>query len=106
MENGSDDGRIGQRRRRVARGRVRPEGVDHRVLGGVSAVAIVPTVLAGYLLPGVRLLAVLAAGVIAQGALFRRARRIAAPGLRGLRWGRDEWRLLGGQLLVLGLLFC
>jgi hypothetical protein len=65
-------------------------------------VAIVLTVAAGYLPPGVRLLAVLAALVIAQGALFRRAFD-RAPGLKGLRWGRDEWRLLGGHLMVLGL---
>jgi hypothetical protein len=65
-------------------------------------VAIVLTVVAGYLPPGARLLAVLAAGVIAQGALFRRAFG-RASGLKGLRWGRDEWRLLGGHLLVLGL---
>lgn len=64
--------------------------------------AIVLTVIAGYLPPGARLLAVLAAGVIAQGALFRRAFG-RAPGLKGLRWGRDEWRLLGGHLLVFGL---
>ncbi len=51
---------------------------------------------------GPRLLAVLAAMVIAQGALFRRAfGRVA--GLKGLRWGRDEWRLLGANLMVLGL---
>lgn len=66
------------------------------------AVAIVLTVAAGYLPPAMRLPAVLAAGVIAQGALFRRAFG-RAPGLKGLRWGRDEWRLLGGHLLVLGL---
>lgn len=66
------------------------------------AVAIVLTVVAGYLPPGVRLLAALAALVIAQGALFRRAFD-RAPGLKGLRWGRDEWRLLGGHLMVLGL---
>lgn len=64
--------------------------------------AIILTVVAGYLPPGVRLLAVLAALVIAQGALFRRAFD-RAPGLKGLRWGRDEWRLLGGHLMVLGL---
>lgn len=64
--------------------------------------AIVLTVAAGYLPPGVSLLAVLAALVIAQGALFRRA--FDRPsGLKGLRWGRDEWRLLGGGLMVLGL---
>lgn len=51
---------------------------------------------------GLRLLAVLAAVVIAQGALFRHAFGRAA-GLRGLRWGRDEWRLLGAHLMVLGL---
>lgn len=65
-------------------------------------VAILLTVAASLLPPGAQLLAVLAAGVIAQGALFRRAFD-RAPGLKGLRWGRDEWRLLGAHLMVLGL---
>lgn len=54
-------------------------------------------------LPAVaRFPAVLAAIVIAQGALFRHA--FGRPGgLKGLRWGRDEWRLLGATLMVLGL---
>jgi hypothetical protein len=51
---------------------------------------------------GLRILAVLAAMVIAQGALFRHAFG-RAPGLKGLRWGADEWRLLGAHLMVLGL---
>jgi hypothetical protein len=42
----------------------------------------------------------LLAGVIAQGALFRRAFG-ARSGLKGLRWGRDEWRLLAAQLMIL-----
>jgi hypothetical protein len=65
-------------------------------------VAIVLTVAAGYLPSGLRLLAAVAALVIAQGALFRRAFG-RASGLKGLRWGRDEWRLLGGSVMVLGL---
>lgn len=64
--------------------------------------AIVLTVAAGFMPPVAQLLAVLAAGVIAQGALFRRAFD-RAPGLKGLRWGLDEWRLLGAHLMLLGL---
>jgi hypothetical protein len=51
---------------------------------------------------GLRVLAVLAALVIAQGALFRHVFG-RAPGLKGLRWGREEWRLLAAHLMVLGL---
>ena len=66
-------------------------------------IAVVLTVTANFLPPAVRLLIVLVAGVIAQGALFRRA--FARPsGVKGLRWGRDEWRLLGAHLMVLCLL--
>ncbi|WP_184717606.1 hypothetical protein [Caulobacter sp.] len=52
--------------------------------------------------PGLRLPAAVLAGVIAQGALFRRAFG-RQGGLKGLRWGRDEWRLLGAQLMILAL---
>lgn len=65
-------------------------------------VAVVLTIAANYMPPGIRLLPVLAAVVIAQGALFRSVFG-RASGLKGLRWGRDEWRLLGAHLMVLGL---
>ena len=68
------------------------------------AVAAVVSVAADFLPPGVRLLGGLLALVIAQGALFRRAFGRQA-GLKGLRWGRDEWRLLAAQLMILALLF-
>lgn len=67
------------------------------------ALAAVVSVAAGLLPPGLRLLGGLLATVIAQGALFRRAFGRAA-GLKGLRWGRDEWRLLAAQLMILALL--
>lgn len=67
------------------------------------ALATVISVAAGLAPPGARLLGVLLATVIAQGALFRRAFGREA-GLKGLRWGRDEWRLLAAQLMILGLL--
>lgn len=60
---------------------------------GVSA-NLLPSALSS----AVALLAV----VIAQGALFRRAFG-RQEGLKGLRWGRDEWRLLGAQLMILAL---
>lgn len=68
------------------------------------AVAAVVSVAAEFLPPGVRFLGAMLAVVIAQGALFRRAFGRAA-GLKGLRWGRDEWRLLAAQLMILALLF-
>lgn len=68
------------------------------------AVAVVVSVAAGLLPPGVRLLGGVLAVVIAQGALFRRAFG-RETGLKGLRWGRDEWRLLAAQLMILALLF-
>jgi hypothetical protein len=64
--------------------------------------AIVLTVLAAALPPVAKVLALIVAMVIAQGALYRRAFG-RASGLKGLRWGRDEWRLLGAHALVLGL---
>ncbi|HJV40336.1 hypothetical protein [Caulobacter sp.] len=66
------------------------------------AVAAVLAMVAGWLPAGVGPLAALAAGVIAQGALFRRV-FARSPGFKGLRWGSDEWRLLGAHLLALGL---
>jgi hypothetical protein len=66
------------------------------------AAAVVLT-LAADLLPAVAgLFAVLVAVVVAQGALFRHVFG-GASGFNGLRWGRDEWRLLGAHLMVLGL---
>lgn len=56
----------------------------------------------GALPPGARLAGEVLASVLAQGALFRRAFAREA-GLKGLRWGRDEWRLLAAQLMILGL---
>jgi hypothetical protein len=69
---------------------------------GALVVAVALTVSTNVLPPGLRLPAVLLAAVIAQGALFRHAFG-RASGLKGLRWGRDEWRLLGAHLMVLGL---
>jgi hypothetical protein len=46
----------------------------------------------------------IAAAVIAWGALYRRAFG-RASGLAGLRWGMDEWRLLGAQALIAVFLF-
>lgn len=71
---------------------------------GALAFAAVLSVAAGLLPPGLRFVGALLAGVIAQGALFRRAFD-RAGGFKGLRWGRDEWRLLAAQLMILGLLF-
>lgn len=67
------------------------------LLAGVLGVA------AGWAPPGGRLIAGLATAVIVQGALYRRIFG-RAPGLKGLRWGADEWRLLGAHLLVLCLI--
>lgn len=69
---------------------------------GALAAAAAVTLWANELPVGPRLLAVLAAIVIAEGALFRHAFG-RAPGLKGLLWARDEWRLLGANLMVLGL---
>lgn len=66
------------------------------------SVAIALTVSTNFLPSGLRPLAVLAAMVIAQGALFRHAFG-RASGFKGLRWGREEMRLLGAHLMVLGL---
>lgn len=71
---------------------------------GALALAAVISVASGFLPPGLRFLGAMVAGVVAQGALFRRAFGREA-GLKGLRWGRDEWRLLAAQLMILALLF-
>ncbi len=71
---------------------------------GALALAAIVSVAAGLLPPGLRFTGALLAGVIAQGALFRRAFD-RQGGFKGLRWGRDEWRLLAAQLMILGLLF-
>jgi hypothetical protein len=65
--------------------------------------AIVLTVLATGLPPLAKGAVLIIAAVIAQGALYRRAFG-RAQGLKGLRWGRDEWRLLGAHAMVLGLM--
>lgn len=70
---------------------------------GALALATAVSLAAGQLPPGARLVGVLLAGVVAQGALFRRAFG-RETGLKGLRWGRDEWRLLGAQLMILALM--
>lgn len=67
------------------------------------AVAAVVSVWADVLPPGLKIIGSLLPVVIAQGALFRRAFGRQA-GLKGLRWGRDEWRLLAVQLMILALL--
>jgi hypothetical protein len=67
-------------------------------------VAAAVSVAADGLPPGVKILGVLLPIVIAQGALFRRAFGREA-GLKGLRWGRDEWRLLAAQVMIWALLF-
>jgi len=68
------------------------------------AVAAAVSVAAESLPPGLKLIGAVAPIVVAQGALYRRAfgQRM---GLKGLRWGRDEWRLLAVQLMILALLF-
>lgn len=60
------------------------------------------TVAADFLPAVAGLLAGLIAVVVAQGALFRHAFG-RNSGFKGLRWGRDEWRLLGAHLMMLGL---
>jgi hypothetical protein len=71
---------------------------------GALALAVAISIAAEALPSGARLPLALLAGVIAQGALFRRAFDRPA-GLKGLRWGRDEWRLLAAQLMILALFF-
>lgn len=68
------------------------------------AVATAVSVLAELLSPAMSVPGLALAMVIAQGALFRRAFGREA-GLRGLRWGRDEWRLLAAHLMIMALLF-
>ncbi|AZS20549.1 MULTISPECIES: hypothetical protein [unclassified Caulobacter] len=69
---------------------------------GALALAAMLSMTASALPSGARFVVALVAGVIAQGALFRRA-FARAGGLKGLRWGADEWRLLAAQLMILGL---
>ena len=69
---------------------------------GALALAAALGVGANLLPPGLSAGAAILAVVIAQGALFRRAFG-RQGGLKGLRWGRDEWRLLGAQLMILAL---
>ncbi len=65
-------------------------------------VAVALTVSTNVLPLALRPLVVLVAIVIAQGALYRHAFG-RSRGINGLRWGRDEWRLLGAHLMGLGL---
>lgn len=67
------------------------------------AVAAAVSIAADFLLPGLKIIGALLPIVIAQGALFRRAFG-RERGLKGLRWGRDEWRLLAAELMILALL--
>lgn len=69
---------------------------------GALALAAVLGAVSNLLPPALRLPVAILAVVIAQGALFRRA--FGRPvGFKGLRWGRDEWRLLGAQAMILAL---
>ena len=67
------------------------------------AVAAAVSVAADALPPGLKVVGAILPVVIAQGALFRRGFG-RDTGLKGLRWGRDEWRLLAAQLMILSLL--
>jgi hypothetical protein len=70
-------------------------------------VAVLISALSQTLPPPAALLALpieIAAAILALGALYRRAFG-KATGLAGLRWGMDEWRLLGAQALIAVLLF-
>lgn len=64
-----------------------------------ASTQVLPVAVAGLALP-----IEIAAAVIAWGALYRRAFG-RAGGVAGLRWGMDEWRLLGAQALIALLLF-
>ena len=74
-----------------------------RACWAALAVAAAVGVWADFLPPGLKIIGALFPMVIAQGALFRRAFG-RDMGFKGLRWGRDEWRLLAAQLMILALL--
>ncbi|ALL12681.1 hypothetical protein [Caulobacter henricii] len=82
-------------------------GPSVRACWGALLVAVVLSVVSRQLPPGLGLVALLgeiAAVALACGALYRNAFG-RASGLAGLRWGQDEWRLLGVQALVGVFLF-
>ena len=77
-------------------------GPSVRACWGALLAAVLISALSQVLPPAARGLAgplALAAAIIAWGALYRRAFG-RAPGWAGLRWGLDEWRLLGAYALV------
>lgn len=82
-------------------------GPSVRACWAALLTAVVISVLAWALPPalgGVAPLAQIIAVAVAYGALYRHAFGRAA-GLAGLRWGLDEWRLLGVQALIAVFLF-
>lgn len=82
-------------------------GPSVRACWGALLTAVVLSVLTRALPPGLSglaLLAQIAAIALVSGALYRRAFGKPA-GLAGLRWGLDEWRLLGVQALIAVFLF-
>ncbi len=82
-------------------------GPSVRACWAALLTAVVISVLTRVLPPavsGLALLAEIIAIALACGALYRHAFGKSA-GLAGLRWGLDEWRLLGVQLLVAVFLF-
>jgi hypothetical protein len=77
-------------------------GPSIRACWGALLAAVLISAVSQSLPLGARGLAIpleLAAVILAWGALYRRAFD-RAPGLAGLRWGLDEWRLLGAQALI------
>ncbi|WP_421737036.1 hypothetical protein [Caulobacter sp.] len=77
-----------------------------RACWAALAVAVLISAISRLLPPaagGLTLLVEIAAAVLASGALYRRAFG-RQSGLAGLRWGMDEWRLLGAQLLIAALM--
>lgn len=82
-------------------------GPSVRACWGALLTAVVLSVLTRALpsgLSGLALLVEIAAIALVSGALYRRAFGKPA-GLAGLRWGLDEWRLLGVQALIAVFLF-
>lgn len=77
-------------------------GPSVRACWAALLAAVVASVISQILPASARGLALpieLAAAIIAWGALYRRAFG-RSSGLAGLRWGMDEWRLLGAQALI------
>ncbi|WP_425997661.1 hypothetical protein [Caulobacter sp. DWR1-3-2b1] len=82
-------------------------GPSVRACWAALLAAVVLSILTRALPPalgGLALLAEIAAIALVCGALYRRAFGKPA-GLAGLRWGPDEWRLLGVQALIAVFLF-